>query len=702
MKDKRYNKVITLMQEKKLENMNNNIFLNKGITLISLVITIILLIILAGIVINISLGQNGIFTRAKQAKKQMQIAEYIDKVELSKAQAIIEKTDNIILDDLIKQIYTDKIVEQGSITKLEDNKSAKMVTKEGYIFIVTQNGIEYIGSSIEEATVKEAKLESSIKDGIVTLTINAGIPGETIKSIELYEESQGKIENILIPTGMSKIQKEKLIELPFYEEKDRKYYIKVIGSMTAIESEKVTVEKNTNSIRTAKDLKKFATLVNSGEKFEGKTINQFENIDLSTVCSSTLGSWEPIGYKEGNTAEIYYFSGTYNGNGKIISNIYINEKDRLIQRGLFGLLGYNGKVENLTVQGTITTQQLDVVAGGIVGRSEGTIENCINSVDVNGINTSVGGIVGNNLGIIKNCINKANIYGCLSAGIVAWNQGEYENDKFCTINIKNNIRKTEIINCINEGTITANGYISGGIVGQNLQKIENCKNTGNVTSKAQIETQNIGTGGIVGNTITNIVNCSNTGNIKTNWSWAGGIAGHAGENVKIEKCYNYDATVETATYAAGGIVGRIESGSIENCYNILLENSYIKAGGGNAGGIAGTCFVNLLVKNCYNIGNNIQSITDTLYKGLIIGALQNNETSIENCYYEKGNSLGIVHLDGHTLKLNTAIEKENSDFKLNSQNQNSVAYVLNNYIGSEIWEQDLKLNNGYPHLKENK
>ena len=36
----------------------------KGITLISLIITIILLIILAGVGINLSLGENGIFNRA--------------------------------------------------------------------------------------------------------------------------------------------------------------------------------------------------------------------------------------------------------------------------------------------------------------------------------------------------------------------------------------------------------------------------------------------------------------------------------------------------------------------------------------------------------------------------------------------------------------------------------------------------------------
>ena len=55
---------------------------NKGITLISLIITIIILLILVGVTINLTLGDNGIFKIAKQATKnyvdaQNQEKEYI-------------------------------------------------------------------------------------------------------------------------------------------------------------------------------------------------------------------------------------------------------------------------------------------------------------------------------------------------------------------------------------------------------------------------------------------------------------------------------------------------------------------------------------------------------------------------------------------------------------------------------------------------
>ena len=47
---------------------------NKGITLIALVITIIVLIILAGISISILMGEDGLITKAKQGAQNYQNA----------------------------------------------------------------------------------------------------------------------------------------------------------------------------------------------------------------------------------------------------------------------------------------------------------------------------------------------------------------------------------------------------------------------------------------------------------------------------------------------------------------------------------------------------------------------------------------------------------------------------------------------------
>lgn len=55
---------------------------DRGITLIALVITIIVLIILAGVSINLVLGENGILVKAKQGKEEYAQASAKEKLEL--------------------------------------------------------------------------------------------------------------------------------------------------------------------------------------------------------------------------------------------------------------------------------------------------------------------------------------------------------------------------------------------------------------------------------------------------------------------------------------------------------------------------------------------------------------------------------------------------------------------------------------------
>lgn len=76
----------------KILDKNNNIIKNQkgrftestnGITLISLVVTIVVLLILAGVSINLVLGNNGIIKKAKEAKEQTEIVQLKEKLELS-------------------------------------------------------------------------------------------------------------------------------------------------------------------------------------------------------------------------------------------------------------------------------------------------------------------------------------------------------------------------------------------------------------------------------------------------------------------------------------------------------------------------------------------------------------------------------------------------------------------------------------------
>ena len=63
--------------------MKYNKKLSKGITLISLVITIIVLLILAGVALTMLSGENGILTRAKTAREQHKAGQELEENRLS-------------------------------------------------------------------------------------------------------------------------------------------------------------------------------------------------------------------------------------------------------------------------------------------------------------------------------------------------------------------------------------------------------------------------------------------------------------------------------------------------------------------------------------------------------------------------------------------------------------------------------------------
>ncbi len=89
-----------------------------GITLISLVITIILLIILAGIAINLSLGNNGLFNKAKLAQNRYNEQLAREKLEILLLDLQTEKINNENFnkfDDVDFTITANNMIANGNI-----------------------------------------------------------------------------------------------------------------------------------------------------------------------------------------------------------------------------------------------------------------------------------------------------------------------------------------------------------------------------------------------------------------------------------------------------------------------------------------------------------------------------------------------------------------------------------------------------------
>lgn len=164
-----------------------NIRGKKGITLISIIITIIILVILSSVTINLTVGQNGLFNKAKQAKEKMQIQTIKEKLELEKADFIIEEKGNAInLKEYIDKLIEKQIITQANVENTEYDNS-KLITVDGYVFLLTEENediiIEFQGKVGEIIIVDRTKpivtVESNTANTItVTLTDNSsGIVG---------------------------------------------------------------------------------------------------------------------------------------------------------------------------------------------------------------------------------------------------------------------------------------------------------------------------------------------------------------------------------------------------------------------------------------------------------------------------------------------------------------------------------------------
>ena len=79
------------LQKKKLNNEKIGLFNGHGITLIALVVTIIIMLILAGVALNATLGENGLFKMSKRAVEEYEKSEQEEKEGLDDLEKELNK-----------------------------------------------------------------------------------------------------------------------------------------------------------------------------------------------------------------------------------------------------------------------------------------------------------------------------------------------------------------------------------------------------------------------------------------------------------------------------------------------------------------------------------------------------------------------------------------------------------------------------------
>ena len=221
-------------------------------------------------------------------------------------------------------------------------------------------------------------------------------------------------------------------------------------------------------ITTAEELAWFRDQVNSGQySICAKIADNVEVIDMSTVChaadkSQNLEekSWVPIGNRN-----IIKYQGTFDGNGKTITNLYINANQKYM--GLFGYT-YQSTIKNLTFENAnVTNTQSNT--GILVGKAGyGSILQNIKiskTCQIKGGNYT-GGIAGELDGNAYNCVNYTTVQGIKSVGGLF---GRYSR------------KGNSITACANYGNVTASSDMVGGLVGYySSGTIQDCANYGDV------------------------------------------------------------------------------------------------------------------------------------------------------------------------------------------------------------------------------
>lgn len=652
----------------------------KGITLIALVVTIIVLLILAAVSIAMITGENGILTNTLEAKKETKKAQYFEEINIEITNEQLERKLREKEESFINSIKS-RIEEKNWINGVKSKQDIDsdieniliVYTKDGYEIIIDVNNddltatirnyFEKIGEQPQLEKIITATLninkQKLTKDTIINIDVIA--QNTKIKKVELIlgdkviylddEKNETSYNKQLKTDELSKLN-----ELEFYND-----YTLVLSVTSENKEVKEKIENIKNfTIGNVESIKKLSQIVNNEQGFSGETIYQVSDIDLNkgkwsvdvhgrTVFVTTAIQWEPIGHAEFEITSSKYFNekafeGIYDGNNKKIYGLYIN--DSTLDYG--GLFGYSkGIIRNVILLNSKISNRY--IAGGICGRDLGKIEYCQNYSNVKASFT-VGGIAGES-NDIANCTNN----------------GEIEN-----------VKQNDEYNA------------TGGIVGWLENSITNCQNYGTITTIVDnSENKASGTGGVIGATYdAKITSCYNNGIIQ-GANNAGGIIGLGQQSkyLTIDSCYNNGSVASNDI--SGGIISWGDVVDITNCYNTG------NISGKNIGGITYWIAANSNIENCYNIGK----IAETEEIVPLLGYWEDN-VILKNNYVSGPNKIGNNASSNSNLA--GMIEtKSITNFQYPTTNKSSVAYLLNEKKEEGVWSQNNSVNSKYPYLTYN-
>ena len=340
-------------------------------------------------------------------------------------------------------------------------------------------------------------------------------------------------------------------------------------------------ESDPYQIANGAELAYLASSVNSGETYTGKNFVLTANIDLNGL------PWTPIANSFSDAllggSNYRIFAGNFDGNGYTISKVSIGSETTPFESDVFGLFGATeGKISNLNLDtvsihgvAKITSGYVIGPAGGLVGYSAGSIENCHVTGLTMDMNAQDGGIagaywIGGLVGALDGTqlINECSVSGSItentgkgSIGGLIGELGKAAKITYSrsdvTVNVKADPRggadvggfigkgngktdaETVIRNCYATGNVTGGAYtggFAGGLWGLN---IKNCYASGNVSQAAAAMASFVGTDASDQDYYGSITNCFATGSVtgSSPFQYAFAEQSSATKRSEITNCY---------------------------------------------------------------------------------------------------------------------------------------------------------------------
>ena len=559
----------------------NNRKKERGITLIALAVTIIVMLILAGVTIASLISENGIIKQAQQVKTKNEISKEKEDISRAITASLLKNGDGKIeLNDL-----QDELNKENGEGKTEVADGGDMYE----ILFKETNRLYTIDK--EDNTISQQEISKDPNPGDITkdkdgneLTGNSEADAYEISSIE-----------------------------------DLVQFSKMTNEGNNFEGKYIKLTRNLN----------FNSSFSYSDPENTTIFGDYNNDNIEEGIKSELTKEGARGF-----IPIKQFYGTFLGQNNRISNIKIQETLDRDNRYLGFIKENTGTIEDLKLSGKIIVDMAEgnramYYIGGVCGANEGIVKNAENYIELNlNLQTAsggffAGGIAGktegdsdaNIMSIIDNCANKADFS--------ATGKGDYRIG-----GIAGYVDTAQISNCKNEGYIKSESTdysCIGGIVCNVYDAIvDRCYNVGKLET---ISNNRIYLGGISAMDYNlKITNSYNAGEIIANGYAArmGGISGSSENGTTIENCYNIGTirtTSNSTVIRVGGLVGFTFDRSNEEL--LTVKNSYnagkmdIQGQATQKGTLYGLFFGT--IQNCYALqtegielaGNTSDKITQT-------------------------------------------------------------------------------------------